>query len=236
MLAVVVLGVGLVLVARSSREEKVAPFRSDHWHAAYEIYDCGSLAGALQTQLGPDGIHTHADGLIHIHPGNSSATGKEARLGVFMDATGLSVTTDGIDTSGSFDAGFTPVDNATGCDGTDSEIVVTRWNVDGADGLSLETTYRGDFADIGFLHEREAFTIAKVPVGEDAPAPSAAVLAQLDASTNSTNLVSETTTTTAAPDDSEDSTTTTSSTTTTTTTAPDEATDGGDEDDGSDAE
>lgn len=190
-LAVVVLGVGLVFAARSSRDEQVAPFRSDHWHAAYEVYDCGTVRTALQTQTDPDGIHTHGDGLLHIHPFNSSATGAEARLGVFMDASGLQITTDSIDATGSFDAGFVPLDTTTGCGDADSEIVVSRWNVDGPDGVELETTYRGDFADIRFLHEREAFTIAKVAVGEDAPAPSAGVLAQLDTSTGTSNLESE---------------------------------------------
>ncbi len=190
MLAVVVLGVGLVLAARSSREEAVAPFRTDHWHSAYEIYECGVLRSSLQTQTDPDGIHTHGDSLIHIHPFNSSATGDDARLGVFLDASGLEIDDEGIDSSGSFDAGFAAIDNATGCDGADSEIVVTRWNIGPGNVPEVETTYRGDFRDIQFLHEREAFTMAKVPVGEDAPPPTAAVLAQLDTSTGTTNLAS----------------------------------------------
>lgn len=185
------LGVGLVFAARSSREEQVAPFRTDHWHSAYEIYDCGTLQPALLTETDPDGIHTHGDSLLHIHPFNSSATGTDARLGVFMDAASLQISADAIDATGSFDAAFNLIDNSTGCGDGDSEIVVTRWNVDGPNGLEAETTYRGDFADVRFLHEREAFTIAKVPVGEDAPPPSAAVLAQLDVSSGSTNFESE---------------------------------------------
>lgn len=207
MLTVVILGVGLVLAARSSRESPVAPFRSDHWHSAYEVYDCGTVRSSVQTQTDPDGIHTHADGLIHIHPFNSSATGDDARLRVFFEASGLVVTADEIDATGSFDAGFVPIDNSTGCDGEDSEIVITRWTVDGADGPELQTTYRSDFADIRFLQEREAFTIAKVPVGDDAPAPSAAVLAQLDLSTGTTNLESEDLP--EIPEDATDATTTT---------------------------
>jgi hypothetical protein len=227
-LAVVVLGIGLVLAARSSREEQVAPFRSDHWHSAYEVYDCGTVRSAIQTQTDPDGIHTHADGLIHIHPFNSSATGTDARLGVYFESSGLEVTEDMIDATGSFDADFVPIDNSTGCDGADSEIVVTRWNVDGADGIEMETTYRSNFADIRFLGEREAFTIAKVPVGEDAPPPSDEVLAQLDLSTGSTNLESEDL---GLPDSGVDGTDDSTTSTTTTTEAPAddaEATDSGD--------
>lgn len=190
-LAIVVLGVGLVLAARSSRDEAVAPLRTDHWHSAYEVYDCGTLRPSLQTQTDPDGIHTHADGLIHIHPFNSSATGEDARFDVFLDASGLVIEDDLIEARGAFDAGYEPIDLSTGCDGEDSEIVITRWNVIGADQVEMETTYRGDYADIPFLHENEAFTIAKVPVGEDAPEPSASVLAQLAVTTGTTNLASE---------------------------------------------
>ena len=189
-LLVVVLGSGLVVAARTSRDPIVAPLISDHWHSAYEFYDCGQVRPAIQDQTDPVGIHTHGDGLFHIHPFNSSATGNDARFGVFLDSAGLTVTPERIRTSSAFDAGFAPIDNSTGCGGDSSEIVVGRWNVDGSGGLELEAVIVDDFRDIRFLHDREAFTIAKVPVGEDPPAPSAAVLAVLDANTGTTNLFS----------------------------------------------
>ena len=86
---VVLLGIGLVFAARGSRDEAVAPFLSDHWHSAYEVYDCGTSLPPIVNETDPDGIHTHGDGLLHIHPFNSSATGTDARLGVFFSASGL---------------------------------------------------------------------------------------------------------------------------------------------------
>lgn len=230
---VILLGVGLVVAARGSRDPLVAPLLDDHWHSAFQVYDCGELQPILTDETDPDGIHTHADGLIHIHPFNSSATGDDASLRVFFDSAGVSMTDTTI-SSRDFDT----VDASTGCDGADAELVVARWKVDGDDGVRLDTpelvaTYPPDPGSIRFLEDREAFTLAKVPVGEDPPPPSDSVLDQLDASTGTTNIASQTqddlagtgedpatsvpadgdATTTSAPEDGD----------TTTTSAPDES-------------
>ena len=83
---VVVLGIGLVLVARGSRDPLASPLTSDHWHAAYTFYDCGEELASFLGTADPDGIHSHQDALIHIHPFNSSATGEDAKMSVFLDA------------------------------------------------------------------------------------------------------------------------------------------------------
>ncbi len=180
---IVLLGIGLVFAARETRDPVTSPLLTDHWHSAYEVYDCGTALPAIVNTNDPDGIHTHSDGLMHIHPFNSSATGTDASLGVFFDASGLSVTESGIE-SGE----YAPIDGTSGCGDEESVIKVARWNVDGPDGLEIETVYTSDFGDIRFLSDREAFTMAKVPVDEDPPPPSATVLAQLDTSTGSSNL------------------------------------------------
>ena len=96
MALVVVLGVVLVIAARGSRDPVTSPTTEDHWHSAYTIYDCGVAVPALQGQVDPDGIHSHGDSLIHIHPYNSSATGEDARLGVFLETMNASIDVDGI--------------------------------------------------------------------------------------------------------------------------------------------
>jgi peptidylprolyl isomerase len=65
----------------------------DHWHAAYGIYDCNRYLPPVDASELPDptGIHTHADGLIHIHPFVVSAAGKNAVLGLFASQIGLSI-------------------------------------------------------------------------------------------------------------------------------------------------
>ena len=182
----ILLGVGLVLAARGTRDPAVAPLLTDHWHAAIEIYDCGTVQPTLQTQTDPDGIHTHGDSMAHIHPFNSSATGEDARLTVFFEAADVRISDTTINAPD-----FPTIDGTSGCDGADSVLKVARWVVDGPSGIELETVYTSDFGEIRFLQNREAFTIAKVPVGEDPPPPSDSVLAQLDSSTGVGNPESE---------------------------------------------
>ena len=75
---VIVLGIALVFIARDNRAPAAPPRIGDHWHAAYTIYDCGTEVPYFQSAADPDGIHSHQDSLIHIHPFNSSATGEDA--------------------------------------------------------------------------------------------------------------------------------------------------------------
>jgi hypothetical protein len=173
-LLIVVLGIGLVIAARASRDELVAPFLEDHWHLGYEIYDCGELRPALLNEAGGDGIHTHGDSLIHVHPFNSSATGTDADLGVFMEAAGLTLNNDRIE---AIEAGFASIDNSTGCGDEDSVIQAARY----APGNNTDpsTIYPDDFSQIRLLANLEVLVIAKIPVGGDMPTPSQTVQAAL---------------------------------------------------------
>jgi len=183
---VVILGIAMVLVARTSRDPLSAPrINEDHWHAAYTIYDCGNEVANLTSGADPDGIHSHNDGLIHIHPFNSSSSGADAQLGVFLEAMRATVTRDAIVTpeSGTIAA-------ADGCDGEPAVIKVARYQVD--PDVSLSAVWDDNFDSIQFLNDREAFVIAKVPVGEDPPPPSDRSLAQLDESTGSQQISTDT--------------------------------------------
>ena len=63
------LGVSLIFYARTQDEaEALEPGLTDHWHAAYGIYICGTLEPPFTDDADPNGIHTHGDGVIHIHP------------------------------------------------------------------------------------------------------------------------------------------------------------------------
>lgn len=182
---VILLGIGLVFLARENREPPSPPRIGDHWHAAYTIYDCGVEVPYFQSVLDPDGIHSHQDSLIHIHPFNSSATGADATMGVLLEAMQASVTREAITTP---EAGVLAA--ADGCDGEPSVIKVARYQVDPA--VVLQAVYDDDFESIAFLQDREAFSIARVPVGEDPPPPSPQSLAQLDASTGSDLISTDT--------------------------------------------
>ncbi len=73
--SIVVVGIGVVVFVRVAAEgEEVAhPALGDHWHDAYGIYVCDAfeppqfdLPGARHD------IHTHEDGLMHIHPASAA--------------------------------------------------------------------------------------------------------------------------------------------------------------------
>lgn len=176
---ILVLGLGLVFVARENRSAGQAPaVGEDHWHAAYTVYDCGAEVARFMSQTDPDGIHSHQDNVIHIHPFNSAAAGVNARLGVFFETMGAEVSRDGI--SG---IEFGEIDVDSGCGDQPAVIKIGRFEVDPE--LELVAVYDDDFDSIQFVRDREAFSIAKVPAGEDPPPPSSLSLQQLEASTGS---------------------------------------------------
>jgi hypothetical protein len=178
--AIVVLGTSLILFARGSRDANAEPrsqadgVDAQHWHAAYGLSFCGEFqrndeATAL-TDVGQDalGIHTHGDGVIHIHPFIDSAGGRNARLQIFFDQVGLDVT----DSKITFPDGDTWTEGEDTCtvDGEEvpGQIVVARWQSaqDAADGEKPTEVVTSDFGDIRFRNDREYYTIAFVPEGE----------------------------------------------------------------------
>jgi hypothetical protein len=67
-----------------------APTFGDHLHEAYGVYVCDRYAAPLADQLGDRyGIHTHEDGLIHVHPTAVESTGAGAVLARFAEEVGL---------------------------------------------------------------------------------------------------------------------------------------------------
>ena len=92
---VAVLGMAGVVSSRAERQTALNPikaekprppepsrrFAGDHWHAAYGVYLCDRWLPAIRSDRDPQGIHTHNDGVIHIHPFNRQAAGRRATLG-----------------------------------------------------------------------------------------------------------------------------------------------------------
>ena len=163
---VMLLGVVMVGLARQSREAPAAPrVGQDHWHSAYGVYDCNRFLPAFTSQYDPHGIHSHQDGVIHIHPFNSSAAGEKARLGVFLESMGANVDSDEI--SG---PGIGVLETGSDCDGEPSVIRVARFDIADLEAGPVEE-YTSDFDDIVLLSDGEAFTIARAPLGAELPPP-----------------------------------------------------------------
>jgi hypothetical protein len=204
-LVTVVLGTSLVLYSRGNRSEAVEPFvNSTHWHAAYGFYDCDKWLPALNdptdangNDVDPDGIHTHGDGVIHIHPYNSAAAGTRARLGVFFATVGVKASDSKIERPDG-----TVLEKGSDCNGKPTVLKVARFNAD--DPNAQPEIITAGFNDIRFRHDREAFTIARVP--EDATIPRPESIPQLDqltdvpgATTGPSTTVAPGETTTTAP-------------------------------------
>ena len=83
-LAVIGVGVFIALILMAGGEEP--PRRSDHWHARYQVIICG--VPRPQFPFTRRGIHTHGDGVIHIHPENRSEMGRNANLRRFFESAG----------------------------------------------------------------------------------------------------------------------------------------------------
>lgn len=167
---VVVLGVLLVAWARTQRETE-APTLTDHWHSAYGIYICDvEFLSPFTTENDPQGIHSHADSLIHIHPFGSAVTGSGATIDVFMEAMQASFD----DNQLIMPDGTVYSEADTTCEGGAPVWQVARWtNALDADDTDPEVITE-DLADVRFLGDGEAFTLALVPEGFDIPPPPSA--------------------------------------------------------------
>lgn len=165
---VVVLGSFLLVFSRNNMDTASAepPTTKDHWHTAYGIYICGAFVPAPEDK-GQDrlGIHTHGDGLIHVHPFSKAATGKGADFGKFVDQTGLKLSSTELGV-----AGQKTYKNGDKCDGKKGEVKAVVWENE-AD--KTGQFVGGDPSDI-LLKQGKIITLAFVPEGTkvgDIPQP-----------------------------------------------------------------
>ncbi|MCP3855283.1 MAG: hypothetical protein GY745_23605 [Actinomycetia bacterium] len=175
---VVVLGLGLVLIARSGRDsfDLAAPPRinQDHWHVAYGVYDCVAESDSddgflpiYTDQRDPGGIHSHGDGIIHIHPRSTAAAGPNADLGVFLDAVGATLSEDEFDPGVAGDARGAGDECSNGEPGIPQ---VAFWS--DADELAQpDVVATTDLQDLQWIGDGGAVTIAFAPEGADIPPP-----------------------------------------------------------------
>lgn len=166
--AIFVVGSVLVFFARTDRqasagEEPVA--NRDHWHAAFGIDICGQFQENV-SDVGPDtlGIHTHQDGLIHIHPFGAGGAGANATFGKFAEQVGIELG----------DGEFTLADGTTYRDGDDCEtddgtepgrVALYKWPPQATEVTEPEVI-TSDLAGVRFDDDGEAYVLAFVP--EDA--------------------------------------------------------------------
>jgi len=156
---VVILGVVVLVMSRNETQERVGarseehPTTDEHWHTAYGFFYCDQFLGQLSDNgRDPKGVHTHGDGIIHVHPFSHAASGKRAILEVFFETMGVDVTETSVKYPGQ------TVKNGDKCG--DKEAEVSVW-VNGKQ-------YKGDPGKIHF-EDRQQIVWAFAPKGTDIP-------------------------------------------------------------------
>jgi hypothetical protein len=162
--AVVLIAIaGIAIIIFSRGKEDVHPVANlDHWHAAIGVKVCGTWLpnpGEFhvlhENQNINAGIHSHGDGLIHIHPYSSSEGGDNATVGRFFDSGGWHVDADSINLVDGYQwSENTNYQNGDECsNGKPGRIV---WSVNGERREGNPADYKpqqGDVIAIGFLTE-----------------------------------------------------------------------------------
>jgi hypothetical protein len=91
LLAVLLVALAGSVVAVQLDDDGVAgtapgPRIGDHWHAAYAVFICGQRQPNFALWEG--GVHTHDDGIIHVHPLLPSEEGAGASLSRWFEYGG----------------------------------------------------------------------------------------------------------------------------------------------------
>lgn len=174
MVAITVLGAAAVGALALSRETNtgVRPEAlNDHWHAAYGVNVCGEWQDIILDSTDPEGIHTHSDGVIHIHPFRVSAAGNNATVDAFFRATDSELNDDGYTPGPGIPAA--PVVEADGCNGEPATWQIAYWDnaLLAENGAEPDTIASVDLANFRFRGDIAAITFALLPEGEEIPAP-----------------------------------------------------------------
>ncbi len=143
----------------------IGPAEGDHWHSPYGVFVCDGFLPPFDNPSDPEGIHSHGDGIVHIHPFGAPALGENATLGLFFEALGIELTDSGLVAAGS-DA---RIDEGDDCGGAPTVLQVARWPIDSLDGEP--EVFTEGLADIVFAADLDSYTIAFVPDGAEIVPP-----------------------------------------------------------------
>lgn len=230
---IVVIGVLLVYFSRQHRlavATNVGPtppvVGQDHWHEAYGFYVCtsstkGEFVPNFAYQVDAEGIHTHGDGVINIHPYTKSAAGKNAVLGVFTNGTGVTLNAGELKIPSFTGYGGHDYHDSDSCGGKPGRVQVMVFPTSTATNGILQKKDPREVA----LGDQEMVVVAFMPKGATIPPPPQANIdAMLHPLDVPSAAPSSTTTTTTAPGSTTTTTvagsTSTTAASTTTTTVP----------------
>jgi hypothetical protein len=179
-ITIVVIGTALVYFSRSHRLSAVntaggaSPpvVGQDHWHEAYGFYVCtaadkGEFIPVFPYQTDPEGIHTHGDGVIDIHPYEKSAAGKNAVLGVFSKVTGVTLNAGELKIPSFSGYGGHDYHDSDNCGGTPGRVQVTVFPTSTTPSGTLWTKDPRDAP----LTDQSMIVVSFMPKGAKIPPP-----------------------------------------------------------------
>lgn len=141
----------------------------DHWHSVYLIHDCGADLPVTSEFEAPAGVHTHGDGLLHVHPFNPSVAGNNATLGAYFEAYAAEITDDAF-VPGFADNFSGALSEADGCDGEEAVLQLAVWR-NAFDETAEPEIITENIADFTFETAGMALTLALLPEGSEIPRP-----------------------------------------------------------------
>lgn len=130
---------------------------SSHWHAAYVVRICDDVLVPFESTADPLGIHSHADGLIHVHPFFEESGFEASTISLFTDAMGMGLETGELTLPG----GGTWRDGDL-CNGVPGRVFVDRWPDPMPDG-AVERIF-DDPDEVRFEADGELYQIAFAPI------------------------------------------------------------------------
>jgi hypothetical protein len=139
-----------------------APLVGDHWHVAWGVYVCDKYLKLPEaTGDDPVGVHTHGDGLIHVHPFKDAAAGKNATMARFFETENIKVA------NNSIKLGATTYFGGKDCGGKKTKLSVLRWNTRSTKSPEV---VNGDASKIALV-DQQMIVFALIPEGAVVPAP-----------------------------------------------------------------
>ena len=156
----------------------------DHWHAAFDVYVCDGFDGPfgdITADVG--GLHSHADGLVHIHPWTEAFSGRNATFGLFAEQIGVGLA-DGtmavpppweepdFDRPPETTTGLPLVEWSDGdsCPSGPGRVALFVWPPDATDDTEPEVI-TSDIAGTRFSADGQRFVLAFAPDGVVPPQP-----------------------------------------------------------------
>lgn len=197
---IVVLGIVGTVTSRDRRLSQInsqgdtRPTVGTTWHQGYAVYICGKFQPFIEHAKNPQGITTNQPGIILIQPKVKAAAGKNATLGKFASAAGMTLNAAELQLPGG-----KLYQDGNKCDGKAGHVYVKQFEFVGDTVGRLYNGAKGqlpklDPRDIR-LQDQALLTIAFVPASDASkiPPPPSEVGTALNALESSSSSSSTTT-------------------------------------------